>query len=660
MKVYSQKLKRPLSYDVNVKLIAPYDIDERIEKGSIEELEKWLSGKSIIAIDTETTGLDPHQDKVIMLQVGDESVQYIIDTRYVSVNSILPLLQDKNRVKVGANLKFDYKMLLGNFSIRLHSITDIQIQELVIQGGKKDKKVSLKELESRYLGHTEIPNQLSLFEDIKKEDRLSFLTQEDKPFSLEQIVYGALDIIAPLKILKKQEKIIRELGIERCVELENKFVEVLGEIEFNGFYVDKERWIKLSEINRAKMGWYKHLLQTTLLSYNLYEEYKDINWNSTKQVVNLFKKIGIDTKILDSKKSREEGEKIYKDTVQRYHIKKFKKDFPIIEYYINYKLYSKASNTYGKKFLENVNKNTQRIHSSFWQIKNTGRVSSASPNLQNIPSIKAFRSCFTPQYKGWKLVVADYSSQEGRIMADISKDKGMIYFFNYGDGDLHSHTARMIFKEEFISKQKTPLLRFRAKVLNFSIAYGISPYKLSQTLKISKGEAANLIDKWFKAYPNLHKFFKRKQREALTNGFIRIDNITNRRYYLPYWEDFVFYRDNIRRFNSNGWKAWKQWTSWYFYLKGKYERAAQNYPIQGIAASMTKLACCYLYEYIREHNLFNLIKIVNIVHDEIILETKVPELAKEILESSCIRAGKKFCKETEIIVTPKIVNEWEH
>jgi len=203
---------------------------------------------------------------------------------------------------------------------------------------------------------------------------------------------------------------------------------------------------------------------------------------SSHQVVELLKALGIDTSIKDKDKSRELGYEVLKDSVEERHLKKYA-DHPVVALYLKLKRYEKACTTYGEAFLQHLNPSTGRLHSSYRQILKTGRIGSKDPNLQNLPSerrVPGFRECFTPS-KGKSLIVADYSSQESRILADLANEDAMIDFFKNGDGDLHSFTARRMFKVpvqkkiednegNIVQEGKNENLRSLAKVLNFGIA----------------------------------------------------------------------------------------------------------------------------------------------------------------------------------------------
>lgn len=342
--------------------------------------------------------------------------------------------------------------------------------------------------------------------------------------------------------------------------MENEFLKVLGNMELNGFYLDVEKWMEQFRNNKEKCDEaletvYKIILDSDVTQFKNFqlslfptgeiEDELNINLASSKQVIELCKCLGIPTEILDKKRSREREEDVFKDSVEEAHLKRYAKDFSIIPAYLKYRRYLKAVTTYGKKFVdENVNPKTGRVHSSYWPIVDTGRMASRRPNMQNIPSKRkfpGFRECFTKS-DNTMLIVADYSAQESRCMADVSGDRNMITFFNEGDGDLHKYTGELMFGVEIIKTERDAEgnivvqgqnedKRDLAKILNFGIPFGMSAHKLSKDFNKTKEEAQVFIDNWFEAYPSIEKLFDKSFKRTVRTGYVLIDEITRRRSY---------------------------------------------------------------------------------------------------------------------------------
>jgi len=260
--------------------------------------------------------------------------------------------------------------------------------------------------------------------------------------------------------------------------------------------------------------------------------------------------------------------------------------------------------------------------------------------LQNIPAEKEFRSAFISP-KGWKIVNADYSGQEQIILANKSQDKDLLHFYEQNLGDMHSFVASKIFPElKNISltdiKKYHKNKRQIAKAAGFAINYGGNGHTISKSLGIPIKQGEEVYNAYFKAFPGLKKYFNIMAKKAHYNGYILIDPISNRKYW--------FKRP----------KTTKE--------KGDIDRLALNYPIQGEAGGITKLAPILFRRWILNNNLQNYIFITNIIHDEINLEVKeeYAELAALNLERCMKEAGAKWCKQIPLGADAVITNYWTH
>jgi DNA polymerase-1 len=314
------------------------------------------------------------------------------------------------------------------------------------------------------------------------------------------------------------------------------------------------------------------------------------------------------------------------------------KDF--IHLYLTYKEYERSCSTFGIDFFKYVNPITDRLHSNYKQILNTGRISSSNPNLQNIPSNDGFRRAFTsPQ--GWKIVNADYSGQEQIILANKSEDEDLISFYEQGLGDMHSFVASKIFPElaevslsdiKKYHKDKRQI----AKAAGFAINYGGNGYTIANNLGIPQHIGDEVYDAYFRAFPGLKKYFTTVQHQARQRGYILIDPITGRKYW------FKYPRSN---------KA-----------KGEIDRAALNYPIQGEAGGITKFAPILFRKWILENGLQDVVFITNLVHDEINVEVieDYAQLAADNLEICMKQAADKWCKIVPLSADAVVTNYWTH
>ena len=369
----------------------------------------------------------------------------------------------------------------------------------------------------------------------------------------------------------------------------------------------------------------------------------NINWSSATQVVGFFTHLDICPMAM-SKSTKKLSYTVGANTL-RASLNTTNKDIPphkreLIEVYLQYKEVKQSCTTFGIDFFKHVNPITGRLHSNYRQILNTGRISSSGPNLQNIPSDTRFRSAFNAPLQH-KIVNADYSGQEQIILANKSKDKDLLYFYEQDLGDMHSFVASKIFPElaslslsdiKKLHKDKRQI----AKGAGFAINYGGNGFTISQNLGISSEQGEKVYNAYFKAFPGLKNYFRRVQEETLINGYILIDPITNRKSWF------------IRPTNNKE--------------RGKIERAALNYPIQGEAGGITKFAPILFRRWLLDNSLQDEIYMTNIVHDEINVECleNLAELASDNLELCMKKAGDKWCKTIPLGAEAVITDYWNH
>lgn len=712
-----------------------------IEYATIEQCYEYLQDKMVLGEDIETTyrytkgthkneniykpGLDPYLSNIVMLQIGDKERVYVIDTRSIDITLLLPLWKDKNRLWIGTNLKFEAKHLLHNYGIVHYKIWDTMLVDMNLYNGlgwsktnKSGMRFSLEAQVGRYLGIKPL-KQKDLFtpddeEDIDaiyidKSTRLEFLSIGNKPFTEEQILYGANDILYPLSIREHQLKGTGSYNPHIVHELENEFCLVLADIELKGMHFDQQQWLKGYEANVVVWQKRKEKLDNWVI-----ENYKkfckapdmfeptyrcDIEWSSSKQVIKLFKYIGFCpqekskqthymeytvgakalTKLLPSAYKELYNEDTETDIVEQ-------KD--LILNYLLYKVSEQACTTFGSDWLKYIHPITGRIHSTYRQILNTGRISSNEPNVQNIPGEEEYRSAFTA-LEGYQLVNADYSSQESRILAELSGDEAMIKFFNEGHpvhgNDYHSFTATKMFSlmrkqpDLVVSKKTHPDERNAAKNISFKIAYGGSAYTLKDDFGVEEDVAQEFIDGYMGAFPALAKYFSDGREKAMKCGYI--DMIPDRRYWEPTYQYMKTLSDKIWSFYPKDYNKMSKekklvvkeavkeehpeikgmWSE-YFSLKGSLERCSQNYPIQALAGLQTKSAGVLFRKHQIKNNLQDKIYITNLIHDEVLIETKTEyaEEGKQIIEDCMKRSAQHFCKKVKMEATAEIVSWWHH
>ena len=578
-----------------IKLIAPYEgIEPTFEKSTIEECFEYCSSKKILGVDTETEGFDFLTKKMIMLQIGDEDTQFVIDTRFVDVQILKPIFESDDIIKIFHNAKFDYKFLKHWAGFNTVNIYDTYLAEKVMYCGYDDYGFGLKNLCERYLNVT-----------LKKDERGQFVGMTGQPFTDSQIVYGAKDIEYLIKIREKQQDRINYYDLEIVVDLENRAVIPFSEIEYEGLILDQDAWRELAVKNKVsteamlcaldelvlkepKLQKYKQPMQGDLFNQSCRQTH--INWDSPKQVLECFC-------LFEPMES-----------VNGKYLLKFRNKYPLVKEYIKYKETSKLANAYGEEFFKFI-KSDGKIHTNFNQILATGRVSSSDPNMQQMPASNLYRNCFIAP-EDWVFVSSDYSSQELNVIAYGSKDPVFLKALENGE-DLHSVCAELVFGQEWIdasesdclyvlAKQKCnckkhKVLRNAVKSINFGLAYGMGPFKLADTLEISTREASDLIEKYFAAFPSIRRFLNMLGKFGTANGYIQTFKPFRRKRWFSAWDPAGYTPPADL---------------------GAIERKSKNTPIQGASADMTKLALVMIHHEIVS-NWEGDVKLVMTVHDQI-------------------------------------------
>ena len=503
-------------------------------------------------------------------------------------------------IKVGFNIKSDLKLLKQYDISKLDNIFDISIAHYLLS---PESRHDIHILAENYLSYDMIDINSILGKGKNKRKIYELSNEKKMSFSCEYT-----DISLQLSdILEK------ELRKNNCIKLFNDIemplIHTLSIMEDEGI-----------SLNLKELTKFSNELQDNILSLN--KEIwvisgENFNISSPKQLGEvLFEKM----KISDAIKKTKSGQ--YSTSEET--LSKIKKNHPIIEKILEYRTLQKLHTTYVKNLPLLVNKKTGRIHTTFNQsITSTGRLSSANPNLQNIPirsdKGKRIRMSFIPRNKDYTLLCADYSQIELRIMAELSRDTSMLKAFNNQE-DIHLATAAKVYNVS--PKSVTREMRSNAKMVNFGIIYGISAFGLSQRLGIKRGEAKNIIEQYFSEFPGIKKYINNSISQARKNEYV--ETIFGRRRYLS----------NINSKNS--------------LLRSYDERNAINAPIQGSAADIIKIAMIKIQKSIEEKNLKS--KMILQVHDELIFDMKKSE--SDILKNIV----RKKMEESTILNVPLTVD----
>ncbi len=582
------------------------------EQSRLTALARELSAEPIISLDVEGTSLDPHSAKLLLFQLATPQKAYLFDVRHLDLRPLGGILADQKILKLLQNAKFDYGMLKANFGLEIANIFDTMLAERVLTCGlTKMGDLSLATLASKYL-------QVEL----SKEIRESFAGHFRNFFSKKQLEYAAADVLVLFPIYTAQkEKLARE-SLTKIAQLEFDLVPVVAEMELRGFLIDVKKWRETIAEYRRKAEEVDRKMQEELRPYSkatqrdLFGNHAQVvNLNSPTQILEAFRRVGLD---LPST-----GEEVL-----------VRHDHPLAKLLLEYRQYEKIISAFGENLLSKINPKTGRIHPDYMQIgADTGRFACSNPNLQQIPAESLFRSCFIAS-PGHKLIVADYSQIELRIMAEFSEDPVFLKAFEE-DQDLHVLTASQMFgiPPEQVTKER----RFQAKSINFGLMYGRGARSLAVQLGVSEEEARRLLDKYFHQYQRVKAWLDRVARESVRRGYSQ--TLGGRKRYF----------EKISPADPN-----------YDRQVAYIERQGKNTPIQGTSADITKLALVGLWRRFKKEKLRAVP--IHTVHDEIVVEAPLEEAEQtaKIVEEEMIRAGKELLKKVPVKVDVVISQVWEH
>jgi DNA polymerase I-like protein with 3'-5' exonuclease and polymerase domains len=612
-----------------------------------------------------------------------------------------------------------------HYKIKLVNVWDVMICENILYNGER-RSYALKALMIKYLGYEDVQEKDLFNQPVEEEDeeqdefdimdkgeklvidksiRLGFVNIGDSPFTIDQIKYGVDDIVAPLRIrgiqLRGRENYNPSIGMR----LENKFTQVLALMEITGMGLDKLGWLNLYESNKKIYQTRVELLNNYIvanhpkftLGADLFGDTRcSIQWSSPAQVIKFFRSLEICPREMSKQTKKMEwsvGAKAmfklltpeYKDYFYSDKWQEFNTQQDLILNYLLMKKSTMLCTTFGKEWLKHVHPITGKVHSSYKQYMISSRLSSSSPNLQNIPKGEEFRHCFIAD-QGYQFLNCDYASQETRILADISNVDKLVDFFVVGNDifgdDFHSYVAtlmeRAITKDDsiVITKKTNKKKREIAKGLNFALAYGASPWSIQFSISSTFEETVKFVQNYYDALPGLQAYFEKTKKLGVQRGWIELDPYTKCRYYFPdfvkmnrtkdkalsfYPEEYHNCRDKERRKLIGeqvkvDYPEVSMWWKEYAILKGKLERRSLNLAIQGLAAKMTKLALIFIYDTLNEHR-----SIPNVVHDEIIGQCKPDDSEFEsIFKQSMIKAGTYFCKKVPMGAEVDPAPYWKH
>ncbi len=570
-------------------------------------LEK-LRQAPLFAFDTETTGLDaqqaqlvglsfavePHEAAYVPLAHDYEGAPAQLDRTAVLL-ALKPLLEDPGKAKVGQNAKYDINILAnGSPAIEMRGVAyDTMLESYVLNSTAT--RHDMDSLAQKYLDHTTIA-----FEDIagKGAKQLTFnQIHLDKPGP-----YAAEDADITLRLHQAlQARLAQTPSVQPVLmDIEMPLVPVLAKIERQGALVDAA----LLQVQSGELG-----LKMAELEQRAYElAGEEFNLGSPKQLgAILYDKLGMPVLSKTTKGQPSTAEAVLDELAEQ--------GYPLPEVLMQYRSLSKLKSTYTDKLPGQINPRTGRIHTSYQQaVAATGRLSSSDPNLQNIPIRTAegrrIRQAFVAS-PGYKLLAADYSQIELRIMAHLAKDEGLLHAFR-NNLDVHRATAAEVFGVAL--EDVTTDQRRSAKAINFGLIYGMSAFGLAKQIGVDRKQSQDYIDRYFARYPGVLAYMERTRAQAAEQGFV--ETLFGRRLYLP----------DINAKNPA--------------LRKGAERTAINAPMQGTAADIIKRAMVNVDNWLSESGLDA--RVILQVHDELVLEVRedLVELVKDEIRQHMSKAAK--------------------
>ena len=563
-----------------------------------QTLDKWIEAikaKKIIAIDTETDSLNVMIANLVGISISiDSGSACYIPLKHQSSGAIAqldldlvikkmkPVLEDETIIKIGQNIKYDAHIFL-NYGINILGINeDTMLMSYILESNQSH---GMDKLSKKYLGHECISYESLVGKGVKQITFDQVYLEDAAPYAAEDADV-TLQLFQNLNILLKENKSLLKV----YNEIEIPSMQALIQIERNGVLIDSVILQKQShEIGEKLIGLEKEAFILADQPFNL---------SSPKQLREiLFEKLNIKPLKKTPTGTPSTSEEVLKILAL---------DYPLPKLILEHRSLSKLKTTYTDKLPRMINQATGRVHTSYNQaVAITGRLASSDPNLQNIPirtaeGRKVREAFIAPQ--GSKILSADYSQIELRIMAHLSQDERLIEAFN-NDEDIHKITAGEIFNTSI--KNITNEQRRYAKVINFGLIYGMSPFGLAKNLNIERSAAQNYIDRYFTQYPSVRQYMDDAKQTAKEKGYV--ETFFGRRLWLP----------EIN--GSNG------------ISRAAAERAAINGPMQGTAADLIKLAMVEVHNWIKNDPQIKG-KMIMQVHDELVFE--VPDGEVELFKET--------------------------
>ena len=623
----------------------------------VEESLGLLEPLTVVGLDTETKGIDPHTGVLLSLQLGNRDFQIVIDCTTVDITKYKDYLES-DRLFLFWNARFDLKWLF-KYKIVPRKVYDGFLAEKLMWLGypiiltpevwDRIKEPRYDFIKADTSKSKNAKDYYMLKMNLKKAGELYLGIELDKSIrgqiiwrglDTQVIEYAALDVKYLEDIMNKQLLELKKKELLTAIEYENRFIIPLAYMEFCGVKIDVEKWKSkmLQDNERLKLiveqmnNWliqnepdskyiYVNLQGSLFDGFNTSPKVK-INWNSAKQVIPIFKKYGVNVEIEDKDKGGN------KDSINEKVIAPQKDKCSLIPLYLEYKGLMKLTTTYGQNFIDQINKDTGRLYTNFNPIgTDTARISSGGKdkankvdyiNFLNIPSDVETRSCFVAE-KGNKWISIDYSGQESFIMGDIADDKAILHELNEGDKDLHTLTAKIVFnyipKDMSAKEVKTKFHKERqlSKGYEFAFNYSGNASTIKRNFGLTDEEANRIYNAYMNGFDGLKRYQEFRKKDWWNKGYILLNPLTG---YKAFVYDYSYLKKVQESFKEPGfWDYYREMkvdcpscdtvikVKEFFKRKADSDRQSVNYPIQHTGAACYKVSMINFFEWLKRNDL---------------------------------------------------------
>lgn len=671
------------------------------------EAIKNLELLEVVQLDTETTGLLVHTDRILTIQLGNYDNQYVFDWTTLSDSDKLLVKNflESDKLFIGWNLLFDLTFLCMH-NIYPNHIWDGMIAEQLVYLGypqsissfiykeiecpayspKKDKDGKISSYELSYSLQSVALRRCNIKIDKSVRDKIT----ENLDYDI--IKYAALDVKWLELIRDSQIKDLKNLELERAVNFESEGLKFLSYTQYCGVKLDPIKW---SEKMKADLD-HKELAIKKLNSwvieycfnnpetkeYNFISINPDtgiaeciINWKSPKQVIPLFDFIGINTWVKDKKANK------MKQSVAENQILRYKNQFPIIPLYLELKKAEKVISSYGNKWITAINPKTERLHMNFHAIgASTGRISSGGGeynlNAQNLPNDKITRSCFVSESDNdW--ISCDYTGQESLITASITKDAHMLEILRSGR-DLHSAVARACWPEilkdldDNTIKTEYKHLRSDAKNVEFAIFYGGNDITISKNKGFPPKQAKIIYTNFMNTFSGLKQYQDYCRSIVKEKGYITMNNTFNHKMFIYDYKYLTKIKNKFKNpehvalyqhlLKENPEHFLVKEVEYYKSRWSDVERNSINSRIQNRGACAFKYSSILLFNWLKQNKLLNVVLLCLPAHDE--MNAEAPKGISKLVADKIVEfmelGGKPFCTEVHLGATQEIGDHWIH